>query len=43
MEIILVQDVKGTGKKGDQVNVKDGYARHLHSKVPRKQESLTLA
>lgn len=29
MEIILVQDVKGTGKKGDQVNVKDGYARHL--------------
>lgn len=32
MEVILVQDVKGTGKKGDQVNVKDGYARHLLTK-----------
>ncbi len=32
MEIILVQDVKGTGKKGDQVNVKDGFARHLLTK-----------
>lgn len=32
MEIILVADVKGTGKKGDQVNVKDGYARHLLTK-----------
>ncbi len=29
MEIILSQDVKGSGKKGDQINVKDGYARHL--------------
>ncbi len=32
MQIILVQDVKGTGKKGDLVNVKDGFARHLLSK-----------
>lgn len=32
MEIILTQDVKGTGKKGEQVNVKDGFARHLLTK-----------
>ena len=28
MKIILKQDVKGTGKKGDIVNVADGFARN---------------
>lgn len=32
MEIILLADVKNVGKKGETVNVKDGYARNLISK-----------
>lgn len=28
MEVILLQDVKTLGKKGDKVNVNDGYARN---------------
>ena len=34
MKVILSQDVKGTGKKGDLVNVSDGYARNFL--FPRK-------
>ena len=34
MKVILQQDVKGTGKKGDLVNVSDGYARNFL--LPRK-------
>lgn len=29
MEVILLSDIKGTGKKGDIVNVSDGYARNF--------------
>jgi large subunit ribosomal protein L9 len=28
MKVILQQDVKGSGKKGDVINVSDGYARN---------------
>ncbi|MDP4118309.1 MAG: 50S ribosomal protein L9 [Bacillota bacterium] len=34
MQIILTQDVKGQGKKGDLINVSDGYARNFL--FPRK-------
>lgn len=29
MKVILLQDITGTGKKGDMKEVSDGYARHL--------------
>ncbi len=29
MKVILLQDVKGQGKKGDTINVSDGYARNF--------------
>lgn len=29
MKVLLLQDVKGSGKKGDIVNVNDGYARNF--------------
>ena len=29
MKVLLEQDVKGTGKKGEVVNVADGYARNF--------------
>ncbi len=34
MKVILIQDVKGQGKKGDMINVSDGYARNFL--LPRK-------
>ncbi|MBQ4313007.1 MAG: 50S ribosomal protein L9 [Clostridia bacterium] len=34
MKVILLQDVKGTGKKDDVVNVSDGYGRNFL--LPRK-------
>lgn len=38
MKVILNQDVKGSGKKGDIVNVSDGYARNYL--IPRKLAKL---
>lgn len=34
MKVILLQDVKGQGKKGDLINTSDGYARNFL--FPRK-------
>lgn len=34
VKVVLLQDVKGTGKKGELVNVSDGYARNFL--FPRK-------
>ena len=34
MKVILIQDVKSLGKKGEMVNVSDGYARNFL--LPRK-------
>ncbi|MBR6896839.1 MAG: 50S ribosomal protein L9 [Lachnospiraceae bacterium] len=34
MEVILLEDVKSLGKKGDRVKVSDGYARN--SLIPKK-------
>ena len=34
MKVVLLADVKGSGKKGDLVNVSDGYARNYL--LPRK-------
>ena len=34
MKVLLLQDVKGQGKKGDIINVSDGYARNFL--LPRK-------
>jgi len=46
MKVILQQDVKGKGKKGELVNVSDGYARNFllprKLAVPATQESLTV-
>lgn len=37
MKVLLEQDVKGTGKKGEIVEVSDGYARNFL--LPRKMAS----
>ena len=34
MQVILLEDVKSLGKKGDIVNVSDGYARNAI--IPKK-------
>ena len=47
MKIILMQDVKGQGKKGDLINASDGYARNFLfprglAKLATKEASLEL-
>jgi len=46
MKVILQVDVKGKGKKGELVNVSDGYARNFlfpkKMAVPATQENLTV-
>ncbi len=39
MEVVLLMDVKNVGKKGDVVNLKDGYARNLISKKQAAEAS----
>ena len=34
MKVILLQDIRGQGKKGEMINVSDGYARNFL--FPRK-------
>ena len=34
MKVILLDDVRGSGKSGDVVNVSDGYARNML--IPRR-------
>ena len=34
MKVLLLEDVKGSGKKGEVINVSDGYARNFL--LPRK-------
>lgn len=43
MKVILLQDVKGSGKKGDLVNVSDGYARNFLLKKGMAVEATATA
>ena len=44
MKVILLKDVKGTGKKGELANVSDGYARNflLPRKLAREADAQAL-
>lgn len=46
MKVILTQDVKGSGKKGDVVNVSDGYANNFLIKkgmaVPANEDNMNV-
>lgn len=43
MKVILLQDVKGSGKEGDLVNVSDGYARNFLLKKGLAKEATAQA
>ena len=40
MKVILTQDVKGKGKKGQMIEVSDGYARNFM--LPKKLREMTV-
>lgn len=42
MKVILLSDVKGTGKKGDVLEVSDGYARNLLLKKKLAKEATAV-
>lgn len=44
MKVILLNDVRGTGKKGDLVNVSDGYARNflLPKKLAKEADAAAI-
>lgn len=44
MKVILLQDVKGSGKKGELINVSDGYARNflLPKKLAKEASSQAM-
>ncbi|MDR1627148.1 MAG: 50S ribosomal protein L9 [Oscillospiraceae bacterium] len=44
MQVVLLQDVKGSGKKSQVVNVSDGYARNylLPQKLAKRADSQSL-
>ncbi len=44
MKVVLLQDVKGTGKKGELANVSDGYARNylLPHKLAKEADAQAL-
>lgn len=43
MKVILLQDVKGSGKKGDLINAADGYARNFLLPKKLAMEATTAA
>ena len=43
MKVILLQDVKGSGKKGDLINAADGYARNYLLPKKLAMEATTAA
>ena len=40
MKVILLQDIKGTGKKGELINVSDGYARNFSPESLQEKQTL---